>query len=151
MRPRRITAYVGGYILFEAILAIVLLSAGAVVVQRAMGQALIVRGQGQDFTQVRFLLEDLVAELEIQPLLRAGTERGTFPGVLSRFSWERQVSRAKIPGLPTPSKKNPGLKPTVRYLTRIRATVKWTRAGQPFEETLETLLDQERLYVPKRP
>ena len=51
-----------GYILLESLVAMGILSVGVVVIQNALQQGLITRGQSQDYTQARFALERIVAD-----------------------------------------------------------------------------------------
>lgn len=137
-----------GYILFESLIAILLLSIGGAVVQRAMGNAIALRGQAQDYTEARYLLEQVLQEAEIQPILLRGVERGGFGGEYSRFSWEREVSIVKMPEARDPET-NEKIKLPAPHMTHIRATVAWTRSGQEYQETVETLYPPEKVYVPR--
>ncbi|MCH7909983.1 MAG: hypothetical protein IIB38_10245, partial [Candidatus Hydrogenedentes bacterium] len=67
MNGRRRT--ISGYILLETAVALVLLSVGATTVHRTIQEAIRTRGQAQDYTRVRFLLDQVVADIEIQPEL----------------------------------------------------------------------------------
>ncbi len=140
-----------GYILVEATTALVILSIGAYAIHASLRQAVITRGQAEDYTHVRFLLGRVLAELEKQPLVEAGTESGTFEAPFERFSWTSEVRRADLPyptfvGGPVPS--DPAFTYTdgLDYLVHVKATVSWARAGSPFSESLETLLRPEKLW-----
>ncbi|UCC16519.1 MAG: hypothetical protein JSU58_09150, partial [Dehalococcoidales bacterium] len=65
-----------------------MLSIGLVAVNRAFGEALLVRAQARDYTQARFLLEERMGELELQPVLAEGTASGNFGKEFPRFRWE---------------------------------------------------------------
>jgi hypothetical protein len=143
-----------GYIMVEAVMAIALLSVGTVAIQGALRQAIITRGQAKDYTQVKFLLEQLISELEIQPLLKEGEKQGTFPGDSSRFSWKTRVRKINLPDPTPPSDLDPSLanstKLQIKYLTYISATVYWQRAGRKFQESFETLWLADKLLVKKK-
>ncbi len=87
----------GGYILIEAVVALVLLSVGAYAVHGTLRQAILTRGQAQDYTQVRFALQQVVSELELQPMLNEEERSGRFPGELERFAWRYTISRVALP------------------------------------------------------
>lgn len=134
-----------GYILFESLMAMLILSISISVIQRGMQQAIIVKGQSQDYATAQFLLQELMAELEEQPVLSEGIERGRFRGDVSRFAWEREVRRLDMPKVP--SKQGP-VRPPAWYMAHLRVTVSWTRRNESYSESLETLLPPERLFVP---
>lgn len=142
-----------GYILLECLMALSILSIGTIVIHRDLRETIAVRGQAQDYTHARFLLEQLVAKLELQPMLMEKSASGRFEGSLSRFSWKWKVSKVELPMPPIPPEIPPEeaarLKLNAPHLTRIEATVSWKRSGRRFEETVETLWDPEKLYVPK--
>ena len=152
-RPRWKTA--GGYILLEATVAMVVLGAGAYAVHGAIRQALITRAQAQDYTHARFLLERLIAEREIQPELKPGTDSGRFTGEWNRFDWQYQVRMVYVP-LPSkppinPTPRKPGERPiafeySIKHIMHIRATVSWVRSGRSFSESIETLFNPSKFW-----
>jgi hypothetical protein len=132
--------------------ALVVLSVGILAVNRGLGESLAIRAMARDYTQARFLLDQVMSELELQPVLVDGaTGSGNFGKDNPRFSYSWVVSRVnlKIPEVPPqlllqfPN----GVQPPVPYLGKISATVKWTRTGQTFSRTAETLIGMQRLYV----
>jgi hypothetical protein len=139
-----------GYMLMEALCAMAVLSISMVAIHGALRQASITRAQARDYTQVRFLLQDRMSELELQPMLAAGKWTGVYDGDLSRFSWETSVERVPIapprldspPPIPVPGGPPP-LEPVVE-MGRLTVTVRWTRSGQTFSETVQTLVGPER-------
>jgi hypothetical protein len=142
----------GGWILLETIVALAVLSIGVVAVNRALGQALETRAQARDYTQARFLLEQLVGELELQPALKPDTtESGRYEGELSRFSWNWSVSSVEVAApevrgnLPLIVQERLRMPPLV--LGKLAVTVRWTRAGREFAEKVETLVAPERLQA----
>lgn len=88
-----------GYIMVETVVAMGLLSTGMVVIHGAIRQTIIARGQAQDFTVARFLLEEIAAEKELQPELVEGSGQGNFPG---RFL--DSIIRGKLPKSPCPAR-----------------------------------------------
>ena len=135
-------------------MALSLLSIGLITIHGALRQTIQVRGQARDCTQVRFLLESIIAHVELQPILVEGSDSGTFEeGDLSRFAWSWKVSKVEVPLPPFP----PDIPPEVAanfqlpapYLTKIEAKVSWTRSGKKFEERAETLANPAKLFIPK--
>lgn len=149
-----------GYIMIETVVAVAVLSLGAFAVNGAIQQAIQTRGQAQDFTRARFLLDSLTNELLLQPILTEGSDQGKFDGRDSRFSWAWSVSRVNPPVPSEPFKPlPPNAEPSPpflypresSYLAHIHATIRWERSGMPFEESYETLLAPERLWQPPPP
>ena len=152
MTPRS-RVHARGYILLECLVALSLLSMGAFVMQRAMREAFFAHGVARDFTQARFLLEDVVANIELQPMLLEGSDSGQFPDDFSRFRWEWAVSKVEIPLPPLPPDLPPeiaeDIELNVPYLAKIEATVSWKRRGKAYEKTIETLWRKEKIFVPE--
>ncbi len=140
-----------GYILLEAAVALVLLTAGVYAIHGTIQQALITRGQAQDYTQVRFLLEKIIADLEMQAQITEHSDAGTFPSPHERFRWQYTVRKADIPLPPPPVQNEFQFQYPMRWLAHVHATVSWERGGQPFSESMETLFDTEKLWVPYTP
>lgn len=156
-----------GYILFEALIALTVLSVTIYVIQDGIRQAVIARGHAQDFTQARFLLEDLVNQLQLQPLVKEESKSGHFPGENKRFSWEYRISKVDLPLPPRPPrpprpagyKGQPGYaneppeepELPVPFLGKIEVTIAWTRSGTPFEVSAQTIFAPERLWLPPPP
>jgi type II secretory pathway pseudopilin PulG len=146
-----------GYILIEATVAMVVLSLGAIMVHGTMRQSTQTLGQSEDFTQARFLISSLMNEIQLQPELVEGKKIGQFQENEGRFRYEYIVRKVPIP-LPNepapeidPNSRDPRkvkFNPRDKYLLHVRTVIKWRRAGREFEESLETLLDGDRLYVP---
>lgn len=152
-RPRG-AQHRGGYILVETMVALVLLALGSWAIHGTIRQAILARGQAQDYTQARFLLEEVVAKLEMQPLLQLRSSKGSFPGELNRFSWEYVVRMVNVPRPAAPpaggqsQRGNQSFEYPVEYLAHVHATVSWTRAGREFSESFETLFRPDKLWVP---
>ena len=151
----------GGYILVEAAVAMVLLGIGSFAVHGTIQEALRTRGQAQDYTHARFLMEQVVADLELQPQLTVHSKQGRFSGENDRFSWAYSVRRVDVPKPTAPLSPPPkGEKKKKRkfeygqgrdYLAHVRATVTWRRGGREFSESYETLLGTDKLWQPPKP
>jgi len=145
-----------GYILVEAAVAMVLLGLGSFAVHSTIQEAVRTRGQAQDYTHARFLLERLVADLEMQPELYEKRRQGQFEGEYDRFSWAYRVKRVDVPIptshlVPWPKGKGPKKFEYLKgadYLGHVEATVAWTRGGQAFSETVQTLIVTDKLWQP---
>ena len=143
-----------GYIFVETVVAMGLLSVSMLVIQGAVRQAIITRGQAQDFTTARFLLEEVMAERELQPEMPEGSGSGRFDPPNARFAYEWELSKVKVPRPQMP----PDLskdeieqfkKMFKGYMGKLVATVRWSRAGQEREAVGETLLKPEQLWLPE--
>jgi hypothetical protein len=130
-----------------------LLSIGMLAVNRAMRETILVRGLSRDYTQARFLLEDLIAMLELQPQLNEASDSGRFQKELSRFSYKWSVSKVDVPEPPLPADMSPEavekFELNASYLAKIEATVSWRRSGRDYEQTAQTLWTPEKLFVPE--
>lgn len=146
----------GGYILFETVVAMAVLSLSMVAIHSAIRQAVLTRGQAQDYTTARFLLEKVTAEKELQPELAEGKEEGDFEGELSRFSYKWEISKVEVPMPPIPpdipEEQRKSLEKMFKgYMGKLSVRISWTRAGQPFEVLGETLFKPEKLWLPPKP
>jgi len=156
VRPRRERASAGsqGYILLEAVVALAVLSVGVITVNNVMREALRTRAQARDFTQARFLLEGIIEDLQVRPVLKLGHETGRFKGELSRFRYRWEIGKVEVPAPEIPDevveRVGRAYKPTVQYLGKITATVTWECAGQTFQRTAETLFPQGKLPPKER-
>ncbi len=147
-----------GYILFEALIALTVLSISIYVIQEGIRQAVIARGHAKDYTQARFLLEDLVNQLQLQPVLREENRSGTFSNPNSRFSWTYTISMIEMPLPPPPpntaqdpAQQEQEVQLPVPYLGKIEASVRWRRSGSAFKESVQTLFAPERMWLPPPP
>jgi hypothetical protein len=154
-----IAARRSGYILIETAVALALLSAGSFAVHRTIQEGIRTRGQAQDFTRARFLLDQTMANLLSQPILTERHRSGRFGGLDDRFSWTADVGRVNVPPPRAPLRPRKDGRPFstfefldgADYLARVRVTLSWARSGQDFSESYETLLGPERLWQPPRP
>lgn len=144
--------HTSGWVLVETLVALVVLSIGVIAVNRATHEALVTRAQARDYTQARFLLEQLMSELELQPKFRQGASAsGPFGDEFPRFTWEWTVAKVEMPEPEAPDRLPIGFMDHFQfpaaYLGKISATVRWTRAGRPFEMTAETLVGPDKLLA----
>lgn len=142
-----------GYILLEASVALVLLTLGVFVVQGSIREAIVTRGQAQDFTQAKFLLEQIMGDIESQPQLTEHSKAGGFPGHLNRFTWRYDVQRVDLPAPPPPAaNSNPGVRQNlpIEYLAHVIVVIEWERSGRHFERSIETLLSKDKLWQPPK-
>lgn len=143
----------GGYLLLEAAVALVLLAVGTYAVHGALRQCIITRALAQDETHARFLLEQVLGEVQFRPRLGEGAEAGRFPPPHERFRWRFTVRRIDVPLPEIPPKAREAgvdvedLQQQFEnfYLVHVHATVTWTRSNQEYTAEMETLLDPEKL------
>lgn len=144
----------GGYILLEATVALILLSVGAYSVHGVIRQAIVTRGQAEDYTRARFLMNEKVADLEIQPTLFPGSKSGRFEGDDDRFRWTYTISSKPLLSVVGPSRATPPIPGPFKYerdtsfVVHLVVTLEWSRAGRDFSETYETLISPDKLYLP---
>ncbi|MCP4641107.1 MAG: type II secretion system protein [bacterium] len=141
-----------GWILLETMVAMAVLGIGMVAMNRALGEALATRAQARDYTQARFFLEQVMSELELQPLFQPDSfEEGDFGKDHPRFSWRWDVAAAELPkpDLPRelPLVYEDGAETPAPVLGKLTVTVHWTRRERKYEESLETLVRADRLLI----
>ena len=143
---------VRGYVLLEAIGAIAVLSVGIVGVQEGMRQAVLTRAQARDYTQARFMLEELVSQLQVRPQLATGKNSGDYGENYPRFRWSYNVTRIDLPQTDVPVSTRMGpdgqpipLKLPVKFMGCIDVTVSWTLQGVKYTRSTRTLCQPERL------
>ncbi len=140
----------GGWVLIETLVAMVLLSVGVLAINRALREAMLTRAMAQDYTTARFLLEEKMGELDMQPMMNEGDRGdGDFGDAHPRFSYSWSVAKVDLPAPAVPPElqqfflEPPQLPES--HLGRISVTIKWTRAGREFDTTAETLVSGTRL------
>lgn len=145
----------GGYILLEATVALFLLGVVSYAIHGTFQQALMTRAQAQDYTRVRFLLEQVLAEQQLQPLVTQSSGGGFFDNEEdSRFMWEYEIRKITLPKPKVPDTSPPdgGVRGEFKYpkessfLVHVVVTVTWMRGGQEFSESLETLFSPRKLW-----
>lgn len=147
-----------GYILVETVVAMGVLSISMLIIHQDIRQAIMTRGQAQDFTTARFLLEKVFAEHMEQSLLREESDSGRFPPPHQRFAYEWTISKVEMP-MPELPQDLPGENDEARleklremykgYMGKLRIHILWTRSGQEREAIVETLFPPEKLWVPE--
>lgn len=142
-----------GYILFEVLFSLALLSIAGITLQSALQQAILTRGQAQDYTTARFLLNKIVSEIELQPQLVEEEKEEQFPPPYDRFSYKWKVAKLEIPmpelppNLPADMREN--LKQIFKgYMAKVDIWITWHRAGMKFETHAQTLYQPEKLWLP---
>lgn len=146
MRPSRKTE--SGWVLMEALVAMVVLSVAIVALNRAFAEAVYTRAIARDYTQARFLLEQVTGELEIKPMHEDGASgSGDFGEDYPRFSYSWTVSKQDVPPPQLPAiipvelqAAAANFQPPIEYLGKIAVQVHWTRSGQNYSAELETAI-----------
>lgn len=140
-----------GWVLIETLVAMVLLSVGVMAINRALVEALRTRAIAKDYTAARFLLDEKMGELEMQPMLNEGDSGAGQFKAQEQFSFSWSVARVDLPTPPIPAELQQFFlePPTLPepHLGRISVTVMWTRAGREFNATGETLISAKRILT----
>lgn len=142
-----------GYILVETVVAMSILAVSSVALQRSVQTAIQARGLAQDYITVRFLLSQLLSEIDLQPALEEQEHRGQFNGVNKRFAYVWSVERVPVPMPEIPANVKPEVRQRIlhqfkKYMGRVRITISWSRAGLAQEIVSETLISPERMWLP---
>ncbi len=142
-----------GYILFEVLFSLALLSMAGITLQYALQQAILTRGQAQDYTTARFLLNKIISEIELKPQLVQEEKEDKFPPPYDRFSYKWKVSKLEIPMPDLPSNLPPPVRENLEkifkdYMTKVDVSIMWHRAGMKFEIDSQTLYQPEKLWLP---
>lgn len=145
---------IAGYILFEAVFSMALLSIAGLTFQSALRQAILTRGQANDYTTARFLLEQINSEIELQPQYEETEKSGSFPEPYDRFSYEWKISKISIPKPELPSEIPPELRENLikmfrDYIAKVDIWIRWQRAGMKFETHAQNLFQPEKLWTPE--
>ncbi|MCX8066060.1 MAG: hypothetical protein N3G21_12975 [Candidatus Hydrogenedentes bacterium] len=142
-----------GYILFEVLFSLALLSIAGMTLQSALRQAILTRGQAEDYTTARFLLNKVISEIELRPQLVEEEKEGTFSSPYERFSYKWKISKLSVPMPQLPSTLPPGMKESLEsqfkdYMAKVDLSIIWHRAGMKFEIKTQTLYQPEKLWLP---
>jgi len=142
-----------GYILVETIVAMGLLSVSMMVIQGAIRQAIITRGQAEDYTTARFLMDQVTAKIELQPEMVEGSDSGSFSGEHKRFRYKWELTKVQVPKPAFPDDFEPRERKRLQrlfkgYMGKLQVVIRWSRAGHKFEAVGETLLSPEQLWIP---
>ncbi len=143
-----------GYILFEAVFSMAVLSIAGLTFQSALQQAILTRGQAIDYTTAKFLLEQINSEIELQPQHIEGSKSGTFPEPYNRFSYEWKIQKIPVPKPQLPSQLPPQLRENLEkmfrdYMAKVDIWIRWHRAGMKFEVHAQNLFQPEKLWIPE--
>ncbi len=143
-----------GYILFEAVFSMAVLSIAGLTFQSALQQAILTRGQAIDYTTAKFLLEQINAEIELQPQYVEESKSGTFPEPYNRFSYQWEIRKVSIPRPELPAELPPQLRENLEkmfrdYFAKVDIWIRWQRAGIPFEVHAQNIFQPEKLWIPE--
>lgn len=149
-----------GYVLIETVVAMSVLGVSLIAINGAMRQATVTKALARDFTHARFVLEQVVGTAELTQIIDPVRRSGRFPGELSHYAWEYEITLIELPAPPLmwePENRQQQeliealmdeegvIQLPVDKIPHVRARVSWTRAGREYEEVVETLLDPNRL------
>lgn len=142
-----------GYVLLECVVAMAVLSITTMGIQRSLRQAIIATAMAQDYTICRHLMEDLLADIELEPLVYERQKEGTFPPPYDRFRYSWEISKVDIPVPPLPGDIPDAQRQNLqqrfqKFMPKIRIEIEWTRAGLVRKRVGETLLSPGRLWLP---
>ena len=139
-----------GYILLESVVAMGVLSVGIVGINASLRQVLLTRALAEDFTRVRFYLDELVAAAELRYPVTSTEESGSY-GEESRFRWSRKIELYPIPIPPLPVElaleEALDLQQTVGQIAKVTVRVDWTRMGSPYSRRTVSFLPAEQVFV----
>lgn len=126
------------------------LSVGIVGINTSLRQVLLTRALAEDYTHVRFLLDELVATVELRYPVTSGEESGAF-GEDSRFRWSRSIEAYPTPIPPLPvqltEEEALDLQQTVGQLARVTVRVDWARMGSSYSREAISFLPVGRLFL----
>ena len=142
-----------GYILFETVVALGILSVSMYTIFAGMQQALMLRARAQDFTVAQFLIEQTMETQLLQYELVESRGSGSFPAPNDRFQYTWAVEKVEVPLPPLPAQLSQEMseqfiKQYKKFMGRVTVTVSWRRRGLPYEIKGETLISPEKLWLP---
>lgn len=144
----------GGYILFETIVALGVLSVSIFTIYEGTRQALFLRDRAEDFTTAQFLLEQVVEKQLLQEEVKESKGKGRFKGEHRGFSYKWKITKVKVPLPPLPPKlpeesRARFMKQYKRFMGKLTVTVRWRRNGMPYKVVAENLIPPEQMWVPE--
>lgn len=144
-----------GYVLVECVVAMAVLSITMMGIQQSLRQAIIATAMAQDYTTCRRLMENLMAEIEMEPWVYERQEQGTFAAPNSRFTYKWEITKVEVPRPPLPEdipkpQRDQLAQGFQGYMPKVRVEIEWVRAGLARTRVGETLLDPSRLWFPPR-
>lgn len=143
-----------GYIFVETVIAMGVLSISTLVIQGGLRQAILTRGQAQDYTTARFLMEKVAGKQALLFQQPEGQGSGAFDPPFNRFAYEWKLERMEVPRPDLPATLDPMQRQMfeenfVDYMGKLTVRIIWHRAGLDFESVGETLLRPELIWVPE--
>ena len=143
-----------GYILVETLVALSVLSISVVVIHNALRQAVLTRAQAHDYAAARLLLDQKLAEIELQEKVPVTARDGAFPPPFERFRYRWEVSQIQVPmPAPPPDRQLPNWDQIMDqfqpFMGKVRIEILWSRAGIDGYALGETLLPPEKLWLPQ--
>lgn len=145
-----------GYILLETLVAMAVLSISILGIHRGISQSLTARARAMDFTDARFLMEETLNTLTLQPELKEGEGKGTYPAPNDRFAYSWSIKRIDLPKPDIPGDVPPARRSYIErllddlYVGKIEIRIAWQRSGQTFERKGETLISAKQLWQPPK-
>ncbi|MFP4499615.1 MAG: hypothetical protein ACLFTT_01320 [Candidatus Hydrogenedentota bacterium] len=144
----------GGYILFETIVALGVLSVSIFTIYQGTRQALFLRARAEDFTTAQFLLEQVLEKQLLQYQLTESRGRGRFPGADRRFSYTWEISKVEVPLPPLPQQlpeeaRARFLEQYKRFMGKLSVVISWRRSGMDYEIKAEELMPPEQIWLPE--
>ena len=143
-----------GYIFVETVVAMGVLSVSTLVIQGALREAMLTRRQSQDYTTVRFLLEDLAGQRALLFQQPEGSGSGRFAAPYDHFAYEWTLEKVTLPRPPFPGYMEPHEREQfeeyiVDHMGKLTIRIKWTRGGADLEALGETMLRPALLWLPE--
>ncbi len=117
-----------GFLLYEVLLALAILSIGLVIVLRSFSTSLRAVRTSQNYFKATLLLEEKLWEVEKANSLPPGISQGSFPG--SKFNWEVETSPIEEEG-------DVGL-------NAVKVTLSWRQGKRKGDIGLTTWMVKER-------
>lgn len=138
-----------GFLLMEAVLAIMILSAGTVAIMRTYATSLAAEVISQQYLEASNLIEQLIADVLSQQEIVAGESSDTFEAPYDDYSWEVKVDEI-MPEFDAPAELIDETQPattetteeqedqTAYLLKVVTASVLWTYRGDEKKLTYQT-------------
>ena len=140
-----------GYILVEALVALGLLSVSIGVIQGALHQAILTKGQANDYTEAKWVLESIMAQKKLEAPLQEGQGKGVLRDRYE-YTWQVDTIDLPVPDMPldAPPEQlqhfNVLVEQIPKNMGRLRVQLRWYRAGQLREVSAECLLAPDQLW-----
>ena len=128
---------IGGYVLIEVVVSLVVFSIGAISVMKSFSAATYSRGLSQDYTIAGFLCQKAMTESRTADASQEGPQHGDFGDEYPKFHWTRTLEIVMV-ALPPPPKQQ--VRPQPSGLPWKRSPL---RRGQP-----KKAKEEEREQIP---